>query len=436
MWLQIVLVFVAFLAVGCAIVFVSDPETLISASVIVVLGGAVYACAALWGGVSRVFLSQLMTFAYLLRAVFGLFLYYTKIGPSLFPDQGIYWTDGRLWSAYWGGAALSPPVEPIGNTHYYSLWVGVQNFLTMSARPVPLAMNAFCGALLILMTYRLVHEHLGRVDIARIAALIIAFLPSMVTWLSLNLRDEINLLFISWTLLEVLRMVRNGSWRRWPLLIPGLLGIYAFRSYMIVMMLMTIMLSMVASATRHPLIRAGLAIAALGVLGVLFFTEGTGFIVNQILESQAEQINYIHGGMAGGNMAYMSDAHVRTAADLARYVPSAIFYFVGGPFLWMITGIGRFALIPEFASWYLLLFFSLRGFLRLRARRIAILPLVTFFVLTCIFYSVVSGNFGTSVRHRAQGAYALVPLAAAGWPRRDPWRRRPSTTPAGEAAHA
>lgn len=100
----------------------------------------------------------------------------------------------------------------------------------------------------------------------------------------------------------------------------------------------------------------------------------------------------------------------------ARHLPTGFLFMLGAPFPPLARTLGDVAMIPEMLLWYLCLAFAAVGVVRTwREGRLAQLayPLMILFMLFGLL-SLVEGNVGTLVRHRAMVVPFVVILGAIG----------------------
>jgi uncharacterized membrane protein YhaH (DUF805 family) len=105
-----------------------------------------------------------------------------------------------------------------------------------------------------------------------------------------------------------------------------------------------------------------------------------------------------------------------TLQFFVKYLAKAWFHFMTEPLLWHIYSKGILLLSLAMPLWYLLLFLSLIGVIRIRktGRTAIFLPMIIFTVLYVTIVGMAVANIGTVVRFRDVVMPFVVILAACG----------------------
>ncbi|HEX5323634.1 MAG TPA: hypothetical protein VFW40_07605 [Capsulimonadaceae bacterium] len=408
------------LALGLGALFVSSLTTLIALclATLLAIAGYLWLQARCADYEQPLFLPRLFLVAYGLRllAAFAIFFLDTK-GVFTY-DQTLYWDIGQQWAAHWRGDSPLPPTVYLPSTYYYSLWVGALDRLTLDTALAPCVVNAFLGAMLVYLLYQIADKHLGAPHVGRCAALMVAFIPGMVIWSALNMRDTIAVFFTTLALREIIELRGRVSFTAFARLAVWCVGIGAVRAYVIPMLAVAFCAGLLAAGFRGRTSRLLIPVVLVGLIAAFLVSGGIQELVSQMISLQYENLEGARQGLAYGNAAYLTDIHLKSTADIARFLPIMLVYFLGGPFLWLFSGLQAAMLVPELIAWYTLMVLAARGLWIARRRFPAALPIMTFLLVASVLYSLVSGNFGTAIRHRAQLVPSMILLASLGWPRR------------------
>jgi hypothetical protein len=120
----------------------------------------------------------------------------------------------------------------------------------------------------------------------------------------------------------------------------------------------------------------------------------------------------------GTRTGYLTEYICTTPADLLSFLPLGMAYFLLSPFPWQIGSTVSPLILVEVLPWYTLLPVAGIGFVRLvkdDTRPRPRVVLILFLVVPLVLYSLVSGNVGTALRHRAQIMPFIAMLAALGY---------------------
>ncbi|MEE9606241.1 MAG: glycosyltransferase family 39 protein [Myxococcota bacterium] len=365
--------------------------------------------------------------AALTRAAVAITIAYGVPAEYFALDQRLYQRIGWEIAESWAGRGTAP--EPITDKSGYYVW----NALVYSVvGNVPLAAalcNAVAGGLSAILAYRLAGEVAGA-RAGRVAALLAGFFPSLVLWSSLNLKD-------AFAILAILAALRGGqglqtrfSLASAALLAAGLLGLAQLRTYLVVVLAVSLAVGLVLPRLRQAAAPATLAVWL--VLCVLVIRFAGSF--ETLTDGAAlEELGRHRRNLALGESVYHGDVDISTPGRALRFLPIGLAYFLLAPAPWQLWNSRQWLTLPEMLAWYALLpqvFFGLRHALRTRSH--AALPLATFALLGTVSYALVESNLGTAYRHRAQVLVLFLIFAAVGLATRHARcaaSQRPAATP-------
>ncbi len=344
-----------------------------------------------------------------------------SVGPYVFaPDQYPFESLGLALSRNWAG--LGPvPSQLVGSLQvaYPTLNALAFTIFGDAKGPVPM-LNIFLSTWTAIPAYHLALTLLrGNVSVARWAAGLTTFFPSLMLWSVLNVREAPAILVLVSGVLFFVRFQRGGS--LWDLVGAALmlLILTLFREYLTVLVGVGASAGVLMGKSRSPgralfagsLVLMVLALAAerLDVAGAL------------IDDSSLETLQYLRLDMArGAGSAYGTGADVSTLGGALAFLPVGLAYFLLAPFPWSIGSTLQAITLPETLIWYAVIPFALWGaWLVFRHDlRAFTVPLSTIILVT-FAYALVEGNVGTAYRHRAQILPLVFVFAAIGI--RDAW---------------
>lgn len=390
---------------GAATLGVSDPGSRVAVPVLIVLGWVVT------GLLTRLqkdrgdaqYLASMM----LLGVAARLFLFtviHQTVGPYVFaPDQMTYESRGMGMLRFWMGEGRMPSrVEGTLQLAYPAMNAVI--FLAFGfAKSAPAMLNVFMSAWTAIpvyyLTLLLVRQNRS---VARLAAGLTVFFPSLILWSVLNVREAPTILAIVSSLYFAVALQRSPSFANLAGAVVSLSVLAVFREYMTVLVGAGAVVGMIIGRGRSP-VRAFLYGLSLLML-LTFVGQAVGLGESLGGEASLEQIEATRQGfLYGAGSAYGADADVSTPAGALRFLPVGLTYFTLAPFPWAIRSTLQAMTLPETLMWYALLPLGLWG-VWLVARHdfrtftvpLAVLILVTF------AYAMVQANVGTAYRHRAQ----------------------------------
>ena len=319
---------------------------------------------------------------------------------ALAPDSEHFLSSGSMLADVWSkGINLSSwrAAEGRAEMNFYRILNGVfvWSFGEGASRYLVPLLNSVIGLAAVAVVAQMVREIWGE-DEARVFFLVVAFLPSLVLWTSINLREAWAYLFLATIVYSIHRLRRGVQMSFLALLLLSLYGASHVRAYLVPMVIAGTLPAVFVTRVRYlPL--TILASVALGGLG-LQIAETREYTVNFSLASYLEEAARLRSAMDGGGSGY---GDIRQSS--LGFLPKGLAYFFFAPFPWNMTSALKLISLPEVLVWYVLFLVSFRGILRsLRERlRDVTLPL-SMCLAIALPYSLVEANEGTAYRHRAQ----------------------------------
>jgi hypothetical protein len=350
---------------------------------------------------------------FLLRLGCALVLHWTGYSRLLAPDEQTYAGHGWAIALYWLGDIVMAPSryssgQPIG---YFELNALCFALFGHTEVPIKIA-NAAVGAFTIRYLFFIARELYGS-SVARRAAIFATFLPSLVLWSSVNIRDAwviFLLVFASW---QGLRIQKGGA----PLAVVwyavAVFSVSRLRDYLVYILLVPpIAVLLIARGER--LMRNFLVAIVIALTGLAMIQQG---VVGKQTESRLslEAVAELRQNMATGGSAFETQVDISTPGAALAFFPIGLAYFFFSPFPWQITTALKALSLPEMIFLYYLTPAVVRG-LRwtLRNRFLESAQMLLLTSLIAASYALGSGNVGTMYRHRAQAVIFLLIFAALG----------------------
>ncbi|HKS10613.1 MAG TPA: glycosyltransferase family 39 protein [Pyrinomonadaceae bacterium] len=265
--------------------------------------------------------------------------------------------------------------------------------------------NASVGAATAVVVYYVAQTLFNNIRVSRLAALLVAFFPSLILWTSQALKDGLIILALALAMLATLRLMEKITIGYVLVLTVCLLGLLSLRFYIFYMMVAAVggsfFIGMKAINTQG-FIQRFMAIAVMGLaftwFGVLRYA-GTQFDRYANLKT----IQMSRTDQANAGSGFGQDVDVSTTEGALTAIPIGLVYLLFAPFPWDMATLRQSITLPEMLVWWAsfpLLVLGLYFGLRHRLRQVA--PIVIFTTMLTIAYSVFQGNVGTAYRQRSQ----------------------------------
>ena len=265
--------------------------------------------------------------------------------------------------------------------------------------------NASIGAATGIVVYYTAMTLFDNVRVARLAALLVTFFPSLILWSSQALKDGLIILALAVSILATLRLMEKIT-VKWILIITvSLLTLLSLRFYIFYMMTAAVAGSFIIgmkSLSAQSFLHRFVAVAAIGMaftwFGVLQYA-GTQFDrfanLKQIQASRQDQ--------AEAGSGFGKDVDITTTEGALSVVPLGIVYLLFAPFPWQFSTLRQSITLPEMIVWWLafpLLVLGMWYSIKHRLRQVS--PIVLFTTMLTLVYSIFQGNVGTAYRQRSQ----------------------------------
>lgn len=265
--------------------------------------------------------------------------------------------------------------------------------------------NASVGATTAIVVYYVAQTVFNNVRVSRVAAVLVAFFPSLILWSSQALKDGLIILALALAMLATLRLMEKITVGYVLVLMACLLSLLSLRFYIFYMMVAAVMgsffIGMKAINTQGFVQR----FAAVAVMGLAFTWFGVLRYAGTQFDRYAnlKTIQMSRTDQANAGSGFGKDVDVGTTEGALTAIPIGLVYLLFAPFPWDMVTLRQSITLPEMLIWWTsfpLLVLGLWFALRHRLRQVA--PIVIFTTMLTIAYSVFQGNVGTAYRQRSQ----------------------------------
>ncbi len=265
--------------------------------------------------------------------------------------------------------------------------------------------NASVGAATAIVVYYVAQTLFSNIRVSRLAAVLVAFFPSLILWTSQALKDGLIILALALAMLATLRLMEKITIPKVLVLTACLLALLSLRFYIFYMMLAAVMGSFfigMKTINAQGFVQRFVAVAVMGLaftwFGVLRYAGAQFDRYANLRTIQMSREDQANAGSGFGK-----DVDVGTTEGALTAIPIGLVYLLFAPFPWDMATLRQSITLPEMLIWWAafpLLMLGLWFALRHRLRQVA--PIVIFTTMLTIAYSVFQGNVGTAYRQRSQ----------------------------------
>ena len=265
--------------------------------------------------------------------------------------------------------------------------------------------NASLGSVTAIIVYYEAQTLFNNIRVSRVAAVMVAFFPSLVLWSSQALKDGLIILALALSILATLRLMEKITVKFVVVLTLSLIALLSLRFYIFYMMAAAVAGSFIIgmkTLSAQSFIHRFVAVGAIGLaftwFGVLQYAE-----VQFDKYANLQTIQASREDLATAESGFGKDVDVGTAEGALSVIPMGIVYLLFAPFPWQFTSLRQSITLPEMIVWWLafpLLVLGLWYSIRHRLREVS--PIVMFTTMLTLAYSLFQGNVGTAYRQRSQ----------------------------------
>jgi hypothetical protein len=354
------------------------------------------------------FLLRLFTSALIVRWLLASLIYYLSLQEFFGGDSITYDAFGYSLSQSWHGVLDTnaywlirfTSLDRPGWGMYYFVasiyYVIGQNQFALQL------INGALGAGTCVAVYRIAMFVYPEQRVARTAALMTAFAPSMILWSSQALKDAPIVLCLCLCTFYTLKLRARWSLKSFLFLSIYLFCLFALRHYAFYIIFVAIAGTFLFAAKRFtPLkvLQGGLLII---VIGVAFAYFGAGDVAQQTFDFKRIQAGRVWSAKVATS-GFGGDVDITDPRAAIGFLPIGIIYVLFAPFPWMVTNLRQLITLPELIAWWALVPMMIRGYWFLVKHRLRESFAICIFIVGLIFaYALYQSNTGTAYRHRAQ----------------------------------
>jgi hypothetical protein len=267
-------------------------------------------------------------------------------------------------------------------------------------------LNASVGASTAITVYYAAKALFNNVRVSRLAAILVAFFPSLVLWSSQALKDALIIQALALAILATLRLMEKVTVGHVVSLAISLFALLSLRFYVFYMMVAAVAGSFIIGAkslSAQGFMQRFVAVAAIGLVFTWFGVLQYGALqIDRYANLQAIQNSRLDQAV-NAESGFAKDVDVGTTEGALSAIPLGIVYLLFAPFPWQFQTLRQTITLPEMVIWWLAFPLLVLGWwysIKHRLRHVS--PIVLFTTMLTLAYSLFQGNVGTAYRQRSQ----------------------------------
>jgi hypothetical protein len=265
--------------------------------------------------------------------------------------------------------------------------------------------NSIIGAATAILIFACAQRVYKNSRVARIAAIYVAFFPSLVLWSAQGLKDAPIVFFLVLAILASLRLSEKLTVKQIIILIIALFSILSLRFYVFYMIVVAIAGGFLIGLQKITPTNFARQFIVMLVMGVSLTYLGVTRYANAQLDrfGTLEAVQRSRADLARAGSGFGREVDVSTTEGAISTIPIGLIYLLFAPFPWQLVSLRQSITLPEMIIWWLsfpLMVLGVWYSIKYRLRQIS--PILIFTTMLSIAYSVFQGNVGTAYRQRAQ----------------------------------
>ena len=362
-------------------------------------------------GEEKTFLFRLFLVALMARIIIASIIYLGNMQEFFGGDANTYHLFGESLNQSWHGddyhSSRYKAFIQSGAGAWGMLYVvaGVYEVLGSNMYAIQL-INASIGASTAIVVFYVSKALFDNTRVAKLAALLVAFFPSLILWSSQALKDALIILALALCILATMQLMEKITVKYILVLGVCLAALLSLRFYIFYMMAAAVggsfIIGMKSADARNFLQR----FVAIGVIGMAFTWFGVIRFAAVQFEKygnlQMVQMSRIDQARNAGS-GFGKDVDVQTTEGALTVIPMGLLYLLFAPFPWQLASLRQSIALPEMLIWWAVFPLLVLGWwfaLKHRLRQVA--PIVLFTTMLTLAYAVFQGNVGTAYRQRSQ----------------------------------
>jgi len=359
---------------------------------------------------NRTFLMRLFLVALMVRIVLSMVIFMGHMEEFFGGDANTYDIFGQSLVASWHGDAYHKSMflsfTQSGASAWGMLYLvgGVYEVIGKNILAIQL-INASVGAATAIVVFFVAQTLFSNARVSKVAALLVAFFPSLILWSSQALKDGLIIMALALSILATVRLMEKIKVIYVVMLIGALLALFSLRFYIFYMMCAAVAGSFFLGSkafSAQGFVQRFIAVAAIG-LAFTWFGVLQGASVQLERYANLKSVQASRDDQAAAGSGFMKDVDVQTTEGALTVIPIGLLYLMFAPFPWDFATVRQTITLPEMIVWWMvfpLLVLGLWYSIRHRLRQVS--PIIIFTTMLTLAYSLFQGNVGTAYRQRSQ----------------------------------
>lgn len=362
-------------------------------------------------GEEKTFLIRLFILAVLARIIVASIIYLGNLQEFFGGDANTYHIFGESLNMSWHGddyhasryaAFIQSGVGAWGMLYVVAI---VYEVLGGNMFAVQL-INASIGGSTAIVVYYVTQNLFSNTRVSKLAAILVAFFPSLILWSSQALKDGLIIMALALCILATLKLMEKITVRYLVVLGLCLSALLSLRFYIFYMMAAAVAGSFVIgmkSADTKSFVQRFVAIGLVGLVftyfGVIRFATTQFERYGNLQMIQMSRMDQARNADSG----FAKDVDVGTTEGALTVIPIGLLYLLFAPFPWQLASLRQSIALPEMVIWWAAFPLLILGWwfaVKHRLRQVA--PIVLFTTMLTLAYAVFQGNVGTAYRQRSQ----------------------------------
>lgn len=363
------------------------------------------------GGEEKTFLFRLFLIALIVRIIVATIIYLGNMQEFFGGDANTYHLFGESLNQSWHGddyhsSRYSAFIQS-GAGAWGMLYIvaGVYEMIGANMYAIQL-INASIGASTAIVVYYVSRSLFDNTRVAKLAALLVAFFPSLILWSSQALKDALIILSLALCIMATIRLMEKITVTYILMLGVCLAGLLSLRFYIFYMMAAAVAGSFVIgmkSADARSFLQRFVAIGLIGMaftwFGVIRFAAVQFEKYGNLQMVQMSRMDQARNAGSG----FGKDVDVQTTEGALTVIPLGLLYLLFAPFPWQLASLRQSIALPEMLIWWAAFPLLVLGWwFALKHRLKQVSPIVLFTTMLTLAYAVFQGNVGTAYRQRSQ----------------------------------
>ena len=398
------------LAVGGAVIYLI-PGQAAGALAFCVLVSVPTLWAVARGGEEKTFLLRLFLLAVVVRIVIASVIYLGNMQEFFGGDANTYHLFGESLNQSWHGDGYhtSRYIAFIqsGAGAWGMLYVVAAVYEVLGANMFAVQLiNASVGASTAILIYYVAQNLFQNTRVSKLAALLVAFFPSLILWSSQALKDSLIIMALTLCIFATLKLMEKITVPYVVVLGVCLAALLSLRFYIFYMMAAAVGGSFfigMKSADARSFVQRFVAIGLIGIaftwFGVIRFATVQFEKYGNLQMVQMSRMDQARNADSG----FGKDVDVGTTEGALTVIPIGLVYLLFAPFPWQLVSTRQSIALPEMLIWWTAFPLLVLGWwyaLKHRLRQVS--PIVLFTTMLTLAYAVFQGNVGTAYRQRSQ----------------------------------